>query len=87
MDNRKRSINERINPQGKTPHNPVLRWTPGDRHSVYVASGLTPLPDGEREASLADYDRNYADYFGPDDGEPLTEEEWGCLLDNTIFAE
>lgn len=77
-----KSINDRINPRGITPHNPVLRWEPGNAiETICVESGLYEGPDGWEEL-------DYSDPFGVwgrGDGDlldtPISDEDWAAELD------
>lgn len=77
------SINDRINPRGKNPHNPVLRWQSGRAvETLRLESGLVPADDGY------DNEIDYSDPFAVwgDSGEadmldsPLSDREWADEL-------
>lgn len=78
------SINDRINPYGRQPHNPVLRWVPGRAaETIKLESALVPADDGYTEQ--LDYNDPYG-IWGDDGTEdmldrPISDEQWEQLLE------
>ena len=81
MDNA--SINDRINPANRNPHNPVLRWEPGRAaETIRLESDLYDGPDGWEELDYSDPYGVWGDDGTPDMlDRPLSDAEWAQLLD------
>lgn len=78
------SINDRINPYGRQPHNPVLRWMPGRAaETIKLESALTPADEGY--TGECDYNNPYGVWGddGSDDAldRPISDDDWEHLLD------
>lgn len=78
----KKSINDRINPRGINPHNPVLRWEPGNAiETICVESALYDGPDGWEELDYSDPFAVWGDSGEPDMLDtPISDEDWATEL-------
>ena len=81
-----KTINERVN--NHQCHNPVLRFVRGDYESVRVTSGLIEANDGEEDVELSECpDGGFlAEVFGDGMDEPISDDDWKSILDETIFS-
>ena len=85
----KRSINDRVNPSGKCPINPVLRWETGRAlDTICVESGLVPASDNlDNQIDYSDPFAVWGDNCDPNMlDEPLSDKEWAKLLEVVFTA-
>lgn len=74
------SINDRINPYGKQPNNPVLRWTIGNAaETIRLESSLYDA-DSDMDGEL-DYSDPWAIWGDGDLDEPISDGDWARLLE------
>ena len=84
MSENMESINERINPHGWSPHDPVLRWIPGRAAETLM---LESKHDQPNDGYTGECDYNDPHGVWGDDGTdnmldaPMSDNEWVRLLE------